>query len=1017
MPLMATAAPLSFGHAALAQRLVAELEASLQPGAGSSTEPALVVGVFGEWGAGKSRLLQTVGEALRPGDGEQVLNVVVPFNAWRFEREEHLLVPLLRVAQQCVRKALEASLGDDIRRNELLSDRLVLLGDLAQTVYQHGGRALLQTTLAAQGVVLKLPEFKAEAGKPQPSMWARWRQRREALQQARRLSTTADTWQSLYYDFLEHLRAVTGRNPKALALHRERLKYRGLGWWPRLRWRVRVSLGWLGTGELPAAADFQLNLIFLVDDLDRCLPDKAVEVLEAIKLFLEVEGCAFVLALDEEVIERGIAHRYRDYALQGKEGMTPITGAEYLEKLVHLPVRLPRPTGAAARDFLALKWPDWFADASAQANDLATLVAAITPGVPRKLFRMTSLLALAESLGAGDAKTPRRREWLAIICALQLFAPALYRFLRLHGARLLITLADWRADALFRDVVGLRKALQLQVLGVDSPSQLQYRLVLLRLPDLCDAAMQNRSGFDLLELLARVGELHQKATLTGAQLGALMVFTEVAAEPAAATVSTVQPPDAAAAAAVAVVAPSQPAAPEVAVVAPSAAAAAAPAPDTGLVERGEPPPPTGAPQEARLENERALVEAVDSGELELVRVALSREGAALRDRVIPASLWSLLREGRLARQVGDWVGRGSPADQTQFLLQELRPHLSQAAALDLLTRFGTPLLRVLKRPDWARDVQTGDGLALLTPPLRGDEQVWLQTVNTDSALDWRLPRGWACSTRQLHSTPPDAGVSLGSDAQYGVHATLHVGSLDGVADETHQRLRWVPAGKLAMGSPKGPPEEGELRTVSLSQGFWIADTACSLALWSRVMGRPASGQDERLPVTGVSAAGADGFMAQLSQRLPGCEVRLPSEAEWEAACRAGTRTAYAFGAEAGPQQVNAESRSLLPVTDMPQNAWGLFQMHGNVAELCRDLLSPEQRGDAGNWVDPEGLPGAATGVHALRGGSYRSSLAQTRSAAVDRIARDERRPDVGFRFIVRAKPSPDQPGQPDQPPA
>lgn len=1008
MATMATAAPLSFGHAALAQRLVAELTASLQPGAGSSTEPALVVGVFGEWGAGKSRLLQTVGEALPPGDGEQVLNVVVPFNAWRFEREEHLLVPLLRVAQQCVRKALEASLGDDIRRNELLSDRLTLLGDLAQTVYQHGGRELLQTALAAQGVALKLPEFKAEAGKPQPSAWARWRQRRTALQQARRLTTPVDQLNSLYYDFLEHLRAVTGRNPKALALHRERLKYRGLGWWPRLVYRLRASWLWLGTGERLPDADFRLNLIFLVDDLDRCLPDKAVEVLEAIKLFLEVEGCAFVLALDEEVIERGIAHRYRDYALQGKEGMTPITGAEYLEKLVHLPVRLPRPTGAAARDFLALKWPDWFADASAQANDLATLVAAITPGVPRKLYRMTSLLALAEALGAGDAKTPRRREWLAIVCALQLFAPALYRFLRLHGARLLITLADWRSDALFRDVVGLRRALQLQVLGVDSPAQLQYRLVLQRLPDLCEAAMQNRSGFDLLELLARVGELHQKAALTGAQLGALMVFTEVeaAAEPAAATVATVQPPDAQAPA-------TMPTAPAEAPVVPPVSAAAAPEPTVKLVERGEAPPPAGPPQDARLENERALVEAVNSGELELVRLALSREGAALRDRVISYALWGMLRASRLTEQLGAWVARGAPADQTQFLLQELRPHLSQVAALDLLTQFGRPVQRVLNRPDWAHDVRHGDSLTLLAPPLIAATDVWLETLHSHSADEWVIPRGWACTTRQLERASADVGVSLGSDAHYGVHAALHVGWPDGGGDEAHQRLRWVPAGKLAMGSPKGPPEEGELRTVSLSQGFWIADTACTLALWSRVTGRPTSGQDERLPVTGVSAAGAEGFIAQLSQRLPGCDIRLPSEAEWEAACRAGTRTAYAFGDEVGPPQVNAESRSLLPVTDLPTNAWGLFQMHGNVAELCRDLLGPEQRSPEA-WVDPEGPPGAATGMHALRGGSYRSSFAQTRSAAVERIARDEVRPDVGFRFIVRAKPTA---GLADQPPA
>ncbi len=84
-------------------------------------------------------------------------------------------------------------------------------------------------------------------------------------------------------------------------------------------------------------------------------------MMEAIKLFLEVEGCAFVLALDDEVVERGILHRYRDYLFQWQEhqrghgvnpdgespatyASPPITGAEYLEKMIHLPVRLPQPT-------------------------------------------------------------------------------------------------------------------------------------------------------------------------------------------------------------------------------------------------------------------------------------------------------------------------------------------------------------------------------------------------------------------------------------------------------------------------------------------------------------------------------------------------------------------------------------------------------------------------------------------------------------------------------------------------
>ncbi len=111
------------------------------------------------------------------------------------------------------------------------------------------------------------------------------------------------------------------------------------------------------TGRSNNDAGVKLNLLFLIDDLDRCLPEKAVQVMESVKLFLDARGCAFVLALDEEVVERGIMHRYRDYLFQGGGGLQksgdesvenqltqlPITGAEYLEKIIQLPIHLPRP--------------------------------------------------------------------------------------------------------------------------------------------------------------------------------------------------------------------------------------------------------------------------------------------------------------------------------------------------------------------------------------------------------------------------------------------------------------------------------------------------------------------------------------------------------------------------------------------------------------------------------------------------------------------------------------------------
>ena len=98
--------------------------------------------------------------------------------------------------------------------------------------------------------------------------------------------------------------------------------------------------------------DLRINFVVFVDDLDRCLPEKAVETLELIKTMFNIESFAFVLALDDEVIERGIGHRYKEYQLVGKKPEMPITGFEYLEKIVHLPFRLPSLTREQAGAFV-----------------------------------------------------------------------------------------------------------------------------------------------------------------------------------------------------------------------------------------------------------------------------------------------------------------------------------------------------------------------------------------------------------------------------------------------------------------------------------------------------------------------------------------------------------------------------------------------------------------------------------------------------------------------------------------
>lgn len=499
-PSSSPAPRLDFGHHHLLDRLEQRLRDSLRPGLPPSLEPALVAGVFGEWGSGKSHLLAAVGQRVRAWPAEaKALHVVVEFNAWRYEREEHLLVPLLKVAQQALEKALEAQLEnspelDEVRRRELWKDRVGLLADLASSLDARGIRAALNMGFKVFGVPLSLPERSstADAAKAAPESITREIRRRTGQRRAeRRTRLPMQALESLYFDFLEHLKAVTGRNPAYLRKHRERL-----------------AQGWVFDNP---PAELTVNLVFLVDDLDRCLPDKAVEVLEAIKLFLEVPGCAFVLALDEEVVERGIAHRYRDYALQGQAQLTPITGAEYLEKLVHLPIRLPRPSRVAARKHLADRAPDWFRGRDGLSNPLAEWVAALTPPVPRKLHRMADLLQLADSTLVGqklELPADTRRHWLALVCALQLFAPALFRYLRLHGPALLLELVDWRSRNELRDLDALRSRLLAERKQAELTA-LPLQRKLERLPDMLDAVLHNRSGFDLLEVLGLAAELRR----------------------------------------------------------------------------------------------------------------------------------------------------------------------------------------------------------------------------------------------------------------------------------------------------------------------------------------------------------------------------------------------------------------------------------------------------------------------------------------------------------------------------
>jgi sulfatase modifying factor 1 len=228
-----------------------------------------------------------------------------------------------------------------------------------------------------------------------------------------------------------------------------------------------------------------------------------------------------------------------------------------------------------------------------------------------------------------------------------------------------------------------------------------------------------------------------------------------------------------------------------------------------------------------------------------------------------------------------------------------------------------------------------------------------------------------------------------------------------------QRCRWIPPGIFCMGSPSSEKErhDNEIQhQVTLSQGFWLADTACTQALWMAVMGdNPAFfTENENNPVEQVSWDDVRNFIKQLNILTSGLGAQLPTEAQWEYACRAGTATPFSFGETITPDQVNYDGNipyanekkgrcreKTVAVKSLPANSWGLYEMHGNVWEWCSDWYDDFFDKPI---IDPIGSDTGSSRV--LRGGSWSNHGWRTRSANRGWYAPVNRDNYIGFRFVV-----------------
>jgi formylglycine-generating enzyme required for sulfatase activity len=229
---------------------------------------------------------------------------------------------------------------------------------------------------------------------------------------------------------------------------------------------------------------------------------------------------------------------------------------------------------------------------------------------------------------------------------------------------------------------------------------------------------------------------------------------------------------------------------------------------------------------------------------------------------------------------------------------------------------------------------------------------------------------------------------------------------------------WIPAGSFTMGSPASEEhhnrDEGPQHAVTISHGFWMGKYEVSQGEYEAVMGTNPSEFKEvgpNAPVENVSWDDAQAFLQRLNQRRTGQTYRLPTEAEWEYACRAGTTgstygplntIAWYWKNSGNPTHPVDHERSKAwsgntthPVGQKQPNAWGLYDMIGNVWEWCQDWYQDPY--DLAQDTDPVG---PATGQFRASRGSSWSGMSGCRAAfRASDFSPETRYPIIGFRVV------------------
>jgi len=309
--------------------------------------------------------------------------------------------------------------------------------------------------------------------------------------------------------------------------------------------------------------------------------------------------------------------------------------------------------------------------------------------------------------------------------------------------------------------------------------------------------------------------------------------------------------------------------------------------------------------------------------------------------------------------------------------------------------------------------------------LLGEERVTLNSEATGKYLTYQWKKNGTLLPGETNSTLVIADANATHDGNYSVVVSNAFGSVESpsyqlassihtVPSAANLEMLWVQPGTFTMGSPTGEAGRSSNETehnVTLTKGFYLGKYEVTQAQYEAVMtgntnslsATPSqySGNPNR-PVEKVSWDDVQIFLTRLNAaeqtagRLPaGWSYVLPTESQWEYACRAGTTTAYSWGATIASSNANYSSSGISQTADVGQyaaNPWGFFDMNGNVWEWCADRYGTYP---AGPVTDP---PGAASGSYRVeRGGSWYHGGTSLRSALRSLNTPSTRSHYLGFR--------------------